>query len=273
MNGPLQLNAFRAAWQALMQRHAVLRSAFLWEELDDAYQVVQQEVALPLTELDWQDRAEPQAALEQLALEQRAQPLELNDSPLMRVCLVRLAPERWHLIWTFHHILMDGWSVGIAVQEWLALYYEQAYGRPADLAPTRPYRDYIAWLAEQDMVATEGFWREQLQDVSEPTLAAHLRRTPGGTVAGAPFAERESLLAASETEQLAHFARQNDLTINTLIQGAWALLLANTPGVTTWSMASPSPDVRRAWRQWTAPSGCSSIHCRCVCNGPTSRRW
>ena len=108
MNGPLQLSAFRRAWQALMQRHAVLRSAFLWEELDDAYQVVQQDVPLPLTELDWQDRAEPQAALEQLALEQRAQPLELNDSPLMRVCLVRLAPERWHLIWTFHHILMDG---------------------------------------------------------------------------------------------------------------------------------------------------------------------
>ncbi|WLG21280.1 amino acid adenylation domain-containing protein [Pseudomonas sp. FP1154] len=229
MNGPLQLSAFRGAWQALMQRHAVLRSAFLWEELDDAYQVVQQDVELPLTELDWQDRAEPQAALEQLALEQRAQPLELNDSPLMRVCLVRLAPERWHLIWTFHHILMDGWSVGIAVQEWLALYYEQAHGRPAHLAPTRPYRDYIAWLAEQDMAATESFWREQLQDVSEPTpLPSFAVRQPAP--AGAPFAERESLLAASETEQLAHFARQHDLTINTLIQGAWALLLGQHAG-------------------------------------------
>src|SRR3546814_10365928 len=93
------------------------------------------------------DALPKQAALEQLALEQRAQPLELNESPLMRVCLVRLAPERWHLIWTFHHILMDGWSVGIAVQEWLALYYEQAHSRPANLPTTRPYRDYIAWLA------------------------------------------------------------------------------------------------------------------------------
>src|SRR5690606_34528839 len=202
MNGPLQLSAFRGAWQALIQRHAVLRSAFLWEDLDDAYQVVQQEVALPLTELDWQDRPEPQAALEQLALEQRAQPLELNDAPLMRVCLVRLAPERWHLIWTFHHILMDGWSVGIAVQEWLALYYEQAHARPANLPATRPYRDYIAWLAEQDMTATEGFWREQLQDLSEPTpLPDFAERQPAP--AGAPFAERESLLSTRETEQLA----------------------------------------------------------------------
>ncbi|XVN16222.1 condensation domain-containing protein [Pseudomonas corrugata] len=229
MNGPLQLNAFRGAWQALMQRHAVLRSAFLWEELDDAYQVVQQDVDLPLTELDWQDRADPQAALEQLGLEQRAQPLELNESPLMRVCLVRLAPERWHLIWTFHHILMDGWSVGIAVQEWLALYYEQAHGRPAHLPPTRAYRDYIAWLAEQDMAATEGFWREQLQDLSEPTPLPNFAVREAAP-AGAPFAERESLLDDSETEQLSRFARRHDLTINTLIQGAWALLLGQHAG-------------------------------------------
>ncbi|AKJ96694.1 peptide synthetase [Pseudomonas chlororaphis] len=229
MNGPLQLGAFRGAWQALMQRHAVLRSAFLWEELDDAYQVVQQDVDLPLTELDWQDRADTQAALEQLGLEQRAQPLELNESPLMRVCLVRLAPERWHLIWTFHHILMDGWSVGIAVQEWLALYYEQAHGRPAHLAATRPYRDYIAWLAEQDMAVTEQFWREQLQDLSEPTPLPSFA-TRQAAPSGAPFAERESRLDAGETEQLTQFARRHDLTINTLIQGAWALLLGQHAG-------------------------------------------
>lgn len=144
MNGPLQLNAFRAAWQALMQRHAVLRSAFLWEDLDDAYQVVQTDVALPLSELDWQDHAAPKAALQQLALQQRAQPLELNDSPLMRLTLVRLEPQRWHLIWTFHHIIMDGWSVGIAIQEWLRsttntpMVARPTWRRPAHIATTSP---------------------------------------------------------------------------------------------------------------------------------------
>ncbi|MGY2314637.1 amino acid adenylation domain-containing protein [Pseudomonas sp. SDO5522_S412] len=229
MNGPVQLPAFRAAWQALMQRHAVLRSAFLWEDLDDAYQVVQTDVGLPLSELDWQGHADPKTALQQLALEQRAQPLELNDSPLMRLTLVRLEPQRWHLIWTFHHIIMDGWSVGIAIQEWLALYYEHAHGRPANLAPTRAYRDYIAWLAEQDMAATEGFWRDQLQDVSEPTPLPDfgLRLLP---TTDAPCAERENRLSVDETEQLAQFARRHHLTLNTLIQGAWALLLGQHAG-------------------------------------------
>ncbi|WP_231421250.1 non-ribosomal peptide synthetase [Pseudomonas sp. Leaf59] len=229
MHGPLQLPAFRAAWQALMQRHAVLRSAFLWEYLDDAYQVVQSELNLPLSELDWQGRSDSHTALPQLALEQRAEPLELNDAPLMRLALVRLEPQRWHLIWTFHHIIMDGWSVGIAIQEWLALYYEHAHGRPANLPPTRAYRDYIAWLAEQDMAATESFWRGQLQDVSEPTPLPDfgLRLAPP---ADAPCAEREHRLSIEETEQLAQFARRHHLTLNTLIQGAWALLLGQHAG-------------------------------------------
>ncbi|MBZ9779960.1 amino acid adenylation domain-containing protein [Pseudomonas sp. REP124] len=229
IQGPLNLTAFRGAWQALMQRHAVMRSAFLWEDLDDAYQVVQQDLAVPLSLLDWRERDDQQIALEQLALEQRAEPLEQNDAPLMRVSLVRLDEQRFHLTWTFHHILMDGWSVGIAIQEWLALYYEQALGRAANLPATRPYRDYIAWLAEQDMAATEAFWREQLQDLNEPTPLPDfaVRLAPPS---GAPFAERESLLEAGETEQLSSFARRHDLTVNTLIQGAWALLLGQHAG-------------------------------------------
>ncbi|QNH03777.1 amino acid adenylation domain-containing protein [Pseudomonas sp. B11D7D] len=229
MTGPLDTGAFRRAWQALMQRHAVLRTAFLWEDLDDAYQVVQHEVPLPLSELDWRDRDEVEEALRQCARQERDQALELNDAPLMRLCLVRLPEQRWHLIWTFHHILMDGWSVGVAIQEWLALYYQQVRGDSAGLPPSRSYRDYIAWLAEQDVQATEHFWREQLQDFSEPTPLPSFAPPPEAPQAH-PYAERETRLDAAETERLNQFARSQHLTVNTLIQGAWALLLGQHAG-------------------------------------------
>ena len=229
ITGPLDTGAFRRAWQALMQRHAVLRTAFLWEDLDDAYQVVQHEVPLPLSELDWRDRDEVEEALRQCARQERDQALELNDAPLMRLCLVRLPEQRWHLIWTFHHILMDGWSVGVAIQQWLALYYQQVRGDNAGLPSSRGYRDYIAWLAEQDVQATEHFWREQLQDFSEPTPLPSFATPPEAPQAH-PYAERETRLDAAETERLNQFARSQHLTVNTLIQGAWALLLGQHAG-------------------------------------------
>ena len=230
MTGPLDTGAFRRAWQALMQRHAVLRTAFLWEDLDDAYQVVQHEVPLPLSELDWRDHnEEAEDALRQRARLERDQALELNEAPLMRLCLVSLPEQRWHLIWTFHHILMDGWSVGVAIQEWLALYYEQLRGRAFSLPPSRGYRDYIAWLGEQDADATEGFWREQLQEVSEPTPLPSFAPPPEAPQEH-PYAERETRLDAAETAHLTQFARQHHLTVNTLIQGAWALLLGQHAG-------------------------------------------
>ncbi|MEW6462663.1 MAG: amino acid adenylation domain-containing protein [Pseudomonadota bacterium] len=229
MTGPLDTGAFRRAWQALMQRHAVLRTAFLWEDLDDAYQVVQHELPLPLSELDWRERDTREEDLRQCAQQERDQALELNEAPLMRLCLVRLPEQRWHLIWTFHHILMDGWSVGVAIQEWLALYYQQVRGDSAGLTPSRGYRDYIAWLAEQDVQATEDFWRGQLQDFSEPTPLPSFAPPPEQPQTH-PYAERETRLDAAETERLNQFARSQHLTVNTLIQGAWALLLGQHAG-------------------------------------------
>ena len=111
--GELDLDAFRQAWIALMQRHAVLRTAFLWEALDDAYQVVLKEVDLPLREVDL--RGNPQG-LATLVAEDHAQAFELGAAPLMRLTLARLddvnGHAQWSLMWTHHHLLLDGWSVG-----------------------------------------------------------------------------------------------------------------------------------------------------------------
>ncbi|MET0356262.1 MAG: condensation domain-containing protein, partial [Cellvibrio sp.] len=228
LHGDLDIVAFRNAWKALVQRHSVMRTAFLWEELDDAYQVVQTEVALPLCEQDWRGKPELEAALQQLELAERAEPLELNQAPLMRLCLVQTAHQQWHFIWTFHHIMMDGWSVGVAMQEWFELYESCRLAKSASLPQARPYKDFIAWQAEQDLATTEAFWREQLSNVSEPTPL------PDFAVASAritdiklPYAEQQTLFSQEETKVLQDFVRTERLTLNTLFQGAWALLLGH----------------------------------------------
>ncbi|MES2740501.1 MAG: amino acid adenylation domain-containing protein [Pseudomonadota bacterium] len=217
------------AWRQLMARHAVLRTGFLWEDLDDAFQVVHTALPLPLAELDWRGSADQAAALRALEREQRAAAFTFEQAPLMRVCLVRLAEHRWQMIWSFHHILLDGWSVGLALRDWLAIYDALRRGASPALAPVRAYHDYIGWLAEQDADAAEAYWRGQLHDFAEPTPLPALvssREAP----AGAPCAEQQLLLSKQETDALAQLARALQVTLNTVVQGAWALLLGGYAG-------------------------------------------
>ncbi|MDQ1831843.1 non-ribosomal peptide synthetase [Massilia scottii] len=229
IEGALDAAVFADAWRQLMTRHAVLRTGFLWEDLDDAFQIVHTELPLPLTQLDWRTRADAGHALSALELEQRNAAFAFDEAPLMRICLVRLAEQRWHMVWTFHHILLDGWSVGLALRDWLEIYGSLSLGASPALAPVRAYHDYIGWLAEQDAGAAETYWRGQLHDFTEPTPLPALvasRDVP----AGAPCAEQHLLLSNQETEAIAALARTLQVTLNTVVQGAWALLLGGYAG-------------------------------------------
>lgn len=229
LDGPLDTAAFCEAWRQLMVRHAVLRTSFLWEDLDDAFQVVRTDLPLPLLELDWRGRTDTDSAMVALELEQRNMAFAFDEAPLMRVCLVRLAERQWHMLWTFHHILLDGWSVGLALRDWLEIYRSAKAGHPPSLAPLRAYHDYIGWLAEQDADAAESYWRGRLHDFAEPTplptLLAH-RPVPEG----APCAEQQLLLSAQDTNAIAALARNEQVTVNTVVQAAWALLLGAYAG-------------------------------------------
>lgn len=229
IDGRLDRLAFEQAWRLLMERHAILRTAFLWEDLDDAFQVVHKDVPVPLTELDWRGRGDAGLALPALEREQREMAFAFDAAPLMRLCLVRLEQERWHMVWSFHHILLDGWSVGLALRDWLDLYAAASAGRTPVLPPVRGYHDYIGWLSEQDAGAAGSYWRRALHDVVDPTPLPQLlasRAQPDG----APCAEQMLQLTAAETATLTELGRGIQVTLNTLIQGAWALLLGGYAG-------------------------------------------
>lgn len=218
----LNVAAWQRAWQTVLDRHAVLRSAFYWQDLDKPVQVVLRDVALPWEEHDWRGHADAiQWATWQDA--DLKQPFALDESPLFRCNLIHADAATCRFVWTVHHLINDGWSYPILLNEVLSFYQAEVTGKPLALPIPRPFVDYIDWLQQQDMAQAERFWREQLGGFTETTPLGASKPTATGH---ADYQTQHLLLSPKQTQQLRTFAQQHRLTLNTLLQGAWAVLLA-----------------------------------------------
>ncbi len=231
LHGDLDSAAFKQAWQHVVDRHPILRSAFAWRNLERPLQVVGRRVGLPLAQHDWRELApeEQQVRLEALLRADRERGFDLATAPLLRLTLCRLADDAHAFVLSHHHLLLDGWSLPLVLNEVLACYAAFAYGRPLVLPTPRPYRDYIAWLQRQDLAHAEAFWRQYLQGVTAPTPFAIDRPAAADPVS---YAIQRRRLSPAATDALDSFAREHGLTLNTLVQGAWALLLSHYSGET-----------------------------------------
>uniref|UniRef100_UPI0028A639DA non-ribosomal peptide synthetase n=1 Tax=Pseudomonas sp. TaxID=306 RepID=UPI0028A639DA len=219
--------AFRAAWDAAVHAHAILRTSFVWElGLAQPVQLVQRRVELPFSLLDWRQHSDCAQALQALADTERARGFDLHSAPLLRLCLVRTGEQRYHLIYTHHHILLDGWSNSLLLGEVLQRYRGEALPRAAGR-----YRDLIAWLQAQDAAATQAFWREQFSDFEQPTHLA-LALAPQGHAAQG-YADYMHRLDTPTTQALNAFARRQKVTVNSVLQAAWSVLLQRLTGQST----------------------------------------
>jgi amino acid adenylation domain-containing protein/non-ribosomal peptide synthase protein (TIGR01720 family) len=224
IDGPLDVSAFGRAWEAAVARHAALRTDYRWEELAQPVQVVYRSGAAALEELDWRamDGAAQDRELSDLLARERAQGFDFRRAADNRLRLARLAGERYCFIWSYHHVTLDGWSLALVLRDVMAAYRALAAGAAPQLAPARPYRDYIQWLQRQDHDAARGFWRAALAGMTETTPL------PRQAASAAPgrHAEQAVHLSAATVQALRAFAAAHQLTMNTIMQGAWALLLA-----------------------------------------------
>jgi amino acid adenylation domain-containing protein/non-ribosomal peptide synthase protein (TIGR01720 family) len=207
---------FAQAWQTALERHDILRSSFHWQGLDTAHQAIVRQVALPLEVLEATDT-------DALADAERAQGFELGHAPLFRLKLVRMDTHDWHLIYTSHHILMDGWSNAQLLAE-VIQHYAAGQSLPA---PTGQYRDYLGWLQQQSATAGEQFWKAALAPLEAPTLLAEALRPPVGAEGSEAY---RVALDSRATQRLAEFAHQQKVTLNTVLQAAWSLLLHRYTG-------------------------------------------
>ena len=232
LRGPLDAAALRRAWEGVVARHPILRTAFVSEGLDEPLQVVLHEAALPWQEEDASGLSEGarEDLLRASLADERERGFDLARPPLTRVRLVKLAEDTHHLLWSTHHLVVDGWSWPLIFRELSALYEEATGGRPARLERTCPYRDYVAWLAARPQGEAAGFWRHALEGMERPT-PLELAPGPGGASDGSTaFTEERRQLSSDLTSRLVASARNLQLTLNTLVQGAWAALLAHHSG-------------------------------------------
>jgi amino acid adenylation domain-containing protein/non-ribosomal peptide synthase protein (TIGR01720 family) len=227
VEGRIETAALKRAWDAVAAANAMLRTAFFWEGLEIPQQVVSREVEVLFVEADWRGltTGEQQRQLDGYLETDRREGFDFSRAPLMRVALFRIGEETHRLVWSYHHILLDGWSMPLVFGEVLAAYESARDGNEVQLAPSRPFRDYIAWLQQQDKSSAEAYWREYLRGRSGSALMADKRQEEGSE-----FAEQLLKFDGETTAALRDFARRHRVTLNTLVQGAWALLLSRYSG-------------------------------------------
>ncbi|WP_206794702.1 non-ribosomal peptide synthetase [Amycolatopsis sp. MtRt-6] len=218
LEGDLDTERLRAAGQALLDRHAPLRACFRRRRSGEPVQVVPARARLPWRELDLRGR--PDGEADAVVDEERTRPFDVENPPLLRFLLIRLDEKRHRFVSTNHHVLADGWSMPLILRDLFAHYA----GRP--VPPVPDYRDYLKWLRGQDRAAAEQAWREALDGLAEPTLVAgpgRLRepKLPEALVVDVP----ERL-----TTDVTAWARAEGLTLNTVLQGCWAIVLGGLTG-------------------------------------------
>ncbi|WP_190120680.1 non-ribosomal peptide synthetase, partial [Streptomyces flavofungini] len=222
LSGNVDPERMRTAGQALLDRHAALRTAFVTSAAGEQVQLVLEDVELPWQAVDLTDldEAERDAAFERLLAADQAVHFEPDRPPLLRLSLIRRGPDRTELVFTANHALYDGWSIPHLLRELLRLY--GSGGAPSALPRVRPYRDFLVWLSQQDEEAAARAWARELDGVTEPTLLA---TRAGATTESEGLGQIEVPLPDPAARELSRRASELGVTLNTLLQGTWGLLL------------------------------------------------
>ncbi|HEY5835638.1 non-ribosomal peptide synthase/polyketide synthase [Streptomyces sp.] len=231
LSGVADPGLLATAWQRVVDRTPALRTEVRWEGLAEPVQVVRKGAALPVTRLDWRglSPADREEALRRLLADDRAAGMDLTTAPLMRIAVAALPDDEVMLVWTSHHLILDGWSTGLVFAEVYEQYAAAAEGRAPQLPARPPFRDFLRWLGEQDEAAARAHWQTVLAGTGAPTPLPYDRKPADAHRARSAGTVRVDL-PEDVSRRLQAMARGNGLTVSTVVQGAWALLLGRYAG-------------------------------------------
>jgi amino acid adenylation domain-containing protein len=223
----LDVALFARAWQHVCARHPMLRTCFVLDDAPEPHQVVRTSVDVPIAERDLRElTSQAQAADRERFLQQdRARGFDFECAPLMRVSIARLSDRAYEVVWSLHHVLLDGWCQARMIKEWFEVYRALQSGTSVVHDDAPGYRDYIAWLAHKDLAQATDFFRTQLRGLSErPSLPA-----PAAPVASG-MREHRLALSVADSARVQAFANTQNVTLNAVVQAAWALALSRQLG-------------------------------------------
>ncbi|MBX9256320.1 amino acid adenylation domain-containing protein, partial [Desmonostoc muscorum CCALA 125] len=225
--GNLDVAAFSQAWQQVIEKHCIFRTGFVWESLNQPIQIVYRQVEVKVETVDWRDLSpqDQQQQLETFLSGQRLIGFQLSHAPLMRLHLIQWDENTYQFVWSFHHLLIDGWSLSLVFQDLLEFYQAISHGVSLPLQPTLGYCNYIAWLQQQNRDLAQEFWRQKLIGFTAPTPLT-VDKPLSNQKQHSGYEQEHIYLTVSATAKVKSFARQHQLTVSNLVQATWALLLS-----------------------------------------------
>jgi hypothetical protein len=228
----LNIELFEAAWQTVVDRHTILRTGFYWQEIEKQLQVVYKQVKAPINHYDWRnlEKSEAENQLQSFIESDRQQGFDLSQPCQMRLSLIRLSDDNYQFIWSYHFIMMDGWTDSLLIKEFIQIYAALSQNQAISVASPPPYKDYINWLKQQDISQTEVFWQEALQGVTTPTPLTYLEKSDRSFTQEQRYDEEKIKLSLADTKAIESFAIQNRLTLATIFNGIWSILLSRYSG-------------------------------------------
>lgn len=229
----LDIDAYREAWKEISARHSILRTSFHWKEVGEPYQRIHRECDIPFTVEDWRG-FRPDEQEEKLTrflrLDRRAG-FDLETPPLFRITIFQVDDNNYYNVITHHHIIIDGWSGNIVMPELRTIYEAKKRGEIVKLPEPVSYCRYLDWLRERDQKGVEDFWRSQLREFQSATpLPLEKIENKHSERAGSQMGAWEVFVNRKLSLSLLELARQNKVTISTIIQAAWAILLSRHCG-------------------------------------------
>ncbi|QNV63831.1 Gramicidin S synthase 2 [Paenibacillus polymyxa E681] len=230
MRGALDVQLFERSWMELAKRHLVLRANFVKGPEGEPLQVIYRDkpVGFEYEELLHLQADEKQAYLDKKAEDDKLRGFDMEHDALVRVTILRTEEQSYHVLWSFQHILMDGWCLPQLTQELFEMYSALASGKQPAGDKGSDYGAYIEWLEKQDDQAASGYWTAFLADYEGQTVLPGQKEPAPSGIFTADHVTAE--LGKDLSERMDRVAKQRLVTVNTLLQAAWGVMLQKYNG-------------------------------------------